>query len=62
MNNPDLERLIATHKILEILLALPPTIREDVIDAIQYNDFFCWHCGTGDRENPNLNCKCWNDE
>ena len=47
--------------IVEILLMLPADRRGAVIDAIQYNGLFCWHCGI-DYNEPFEICHCTNDE
>lgn len=52
----------AIKRITAILLAIPEGERRDVIAEVQSNDIFCWHCGYGTVENPNLHCQCWNDE
>ena len=49
-------------EILDLLLAVPENLRQNVIEDVQHNPFFCWDCGMGTRERPNQKCQCWNDE
>lgn len=59
LNDPQ---RVAWKTAMEALLALPWTERKDVITALRCNDIFCWSCGIGEPDRPNINCQCWNDE
>ena len=48
--------------ILDLLLSLPWSEREEVCSAIRFNRVFCFSCGMGQETNPNPNCQCQNDE
>lgn len=60
MNNDEAAK--AAAPILEMLLEIPERDRGEVIAAIKRNGWFCWHCGYGSKESPNIHCQCWNDE
>lgn len=57
------ERQLETAKrIMDLLLELPWDERADTIGYVQCNDVFCTYCGYGERDAPNRNCQCTNDE
>ena len=51
----------AKSMIINLLLALPYTEREEVCRAIMHNGIFCFSCGYGEPATPNPNCQCGND-
>lgn len=52
----------AVETIMNILLSFPWNEREEVFFSVRFNDIFCHHCGIGERDKPNSNCQCWNDD
>jgi hypothetical protein len=53
---------VVIDAVIEALLTVPENERLDVIRDVVHNPYFCFQCGYGDRERPNVNCQCWNDE
>ena len=44
------------------LLPLSSDELQTVISNLMHNDVFCRHCGRGSFNDPNPNCRCWDDE
>lgn len=51
---PDRARVV-----LDLLLAVPPSDRLELLQRVQ--ETICFHCGEGSRELPNPKCNCQTD-
>lgn len=62
VRTPDRSDWAMADVLVEILLDVHWSRREEIMAIVRSNPFFCTVCGVGSREEPNPNCYCERDD